>query len=190
MDVCSPKDGFVIKMLAQEGEVVQVGAPLLEMDSDWEQRMAERIRTREALRLIDARQYTGEQMALVIAVAQAALDSAEAQFKEAERKHHSDTRLLENGALTAEYKPSIEAKFAQATFDRERARVDMKQLKYFIDRQGEIQDLAKSLNERYAADIQKRIERLKIAAPTAGKVKLCAQQGSFAQLGSKLLEIH
>jgi multidrug resistance efflux pump len=194
MDVCSPKDGFVKVMIAQDGSAVKAGDDLLEMDSDREERAAEQIRVREALRQLDEAKYSGEQLALAKRIAQSAVDVGEAQLKYQKAQHDVDaaklrTGLVAVGAGKAVEQANIDSKLAQTTFDRDRAVSDQKQLLLFIDRQLKSHALAKELNEYYAKAIQARITRLTIKAPISGHVKFHVQQGSFAQLGSTLLEI-
>jgi multidrug resistance efflux pump len=81
MDVCSPKDGFVKRVIAQDGSAVKAGDDLLEMDSYREERAAEQIRIREANRQLDAARYSGEQLDLAKRMAQSGVDVGEAQLK-------------------------------------------------------------------------------------------------------------
>lgn len=192
MEVCSPKDGFVFQVHVQDGLQVEVGTLLIEMDSDVEDRFAEQIRVREELRKINETRYSDEQVALLRSIAKAAVDTAEAQYKDANTQHDVTIEYANVGAIgnVDLVKASAEAKLAQARFDRDRARADQKELEYAIDRFTKRNELSKNLNQYYLTYIKKRIARLKITAPVAGHVKFYVQQGSFAQLGGKLLEIH
>ena len=59
MDICAPKDGFVNDVLFTAADrKVKTGSPLLQMDTDYEDRMASRLATREAVRGILARHST------------------------------------------------------------------------------------------------------------------------------------
>jgi multidrug resistance efflux pump len=189
MDVCSPKDGFVMKLLVRENQAVEAGATLLELDSEREEAIAERIRNREKLRELYAAQYSGEQLALARSIAKSAVDSATEQFTQVKLQADVDASKVDHGLLPAEIEIPGKIKLAQASFDLDRARSDQKQLEYSIERHLKSNELAKSLNEYYLTAIKKRIERLKITAPISGHVKLQVQQGSFAELGSTLLEI-
>jgi multidrug resistance efflux pump len=191
MDVASPKNGFVIKVSVDDGNTVKAGDELLEMDSDWEQTALERIRFQDAMRELNAARYTDEQLGLLRSIAKAAVDAAEAQLSLVERQSAEDNarmRLDEN-ADPALVKLAENARVAQATFDRDRAQTNQTQLEYAIGRIGKANDSAKVLSATYVAAINKRIERLKIMAPVSGHVKLNVRQGSFAKLGSIMLEI-
>jgi len=193
MDVCSPKDGFVKRVIAQDGRAVKAGDDLVEMDSYREERAAEQIRIREANRQLDEARYGGEQLDLAKRMAQSAVDLGEAQLKFQTAQHQVDIRLLQTigpvdfGKVVAQAR--IDSQLAQVTFDRDRAISDQKQLMFFIERHQKSNALAKELNDYYAKAIQDRIKLLTIKAPISGHLKLHVQQGSFAQLGSILLEI-
>ena len=189
MDVCSPKDSFIVKLLVIDGSTVNPGTPLVEMDSDWEERIAERIRVREVLREINFAQLAGDQLELVRSSAKAAVDLAETQYKLASDTADFQRKMIPLGILNAIDVLPSQSRLARATFDRDRAHANQKQLEYAIDRHTKTHELAKKFNEYSAAYMKKRIERLKVAAPIAGHVKLHVQVGSFAQLGSTLLEI-
>jgi multidrug resistance efflux pump len=189
MNICSPKDGFVIKLLVHEGSKVDGGAALLEMDNDWEMRSLESLRVREAVRQINYAQYTGEQLDFARSIAKTALVAAETQRKLATKLRDLIAKQISVGTTDASQHFQFDMKQTQPTFDRDRALSDQKQLEYSIERHTKIHELAKGLNEYKAAYLKGRMERLKISAPISGHVKLRVQQGSFAELGSTLLEI-
>lgn len=197
MDVCSPKNGFVIHMTAQDGSAVNVGDDLLVIDSDREQRALEDLHARKALMLLDLNKYTGDELTLTTHVAQSAVDLSTAQLDLANRADSDEgplhpvlpahTPVDPIAALANERANAL--KKLQARFDNDRAISDQKQLEFFIARQRKSNEIAVKLNEYYSNAIQDMIKRLTIKAPISGTVKLHVGQGSFARLGSVLLEI-
>jgi multidrug resistance efflux pump len=194
MDVCSPKNGFVIRMIAKDGIAVNVGDDLLVMDSDREQRALEDLQARKALMLLDLNKYTGEELKLTSQIAQSAVDFSTAQLNLAKPDEGPLRPVLPAHTpvdpIAAQAREQADVlRELQARFDNNRAISDQKQLEFFIARQLKSNEIAVKMNEYYTNAIQDMIKRLTIKAPISGQVKLHVGQGSFARLGSVLLEI-
>jgi multidrug efflux pump subunit AcrA (membrane-fusion protein) len=76
MDICSPKDGFVVKLFVGDGDQVTKGSPLIQMDSDHEDRHLESLATADSIREIRAAQFQGDQLKLLRDMAQLNVDLA------------------------------------------------------------------------------------------------------------------
>ena len=107
MDICSPKDGFVVKIWPKEGDSVEFNLPILQMDSEDEDKALERLKYIEAARKIRSAQYTGAQLKLLQDSAKLAIDKATATLEtnnranqEAEEQYHLG-RVTLIGALLA-----------------------------------------------------------------------------------------
>jgi multidrug resistance efflux pump len=173
MDVCSPKNAFVTEVFVINGGHVEIGAPLVQMDTDAEDRALERLRLTEHARQLRSAQYQGEELQLLLNIAQLTVDSAQSR---------SDT--------SAKPGPGV----AQATAvmnknDYQKAVQRQRQLGYSLKRYAAIDELAQEMNREQIDYITKRRDRLKLVAPSAGKVRLMVGKNSFAALGSVLLQI-
>ena len=190
VDVCSPKDGFVTKVFVQEGQPVKATTTtLLQMDTDAEDRHAERVQTRESIREIRAAQYTGPQLDLLTAIAKLAVDLATERANEAKykRDYWGEHFALGGNIYDLELAKSD---YAQSQLEQARAEAQQKQLEFAVKRHNEIDALAKRLNKDEEDFIAKRRNRLKIVSPIDGRVKkLLVAEGSFAELGSVVMEI-
>jgi pyruvate/2-oxoglutarate dehydrogenase complex dihydrolipoamide acyltransferase (E2) component len=190
MDVCSPKDGFVIKLLVNQGQQVSYGAQLLQMDVDHEDRALARLRLLERARQIRSSQYQGEQLALVRKVAELAVNTAEANREAAEVRKKALMDQVRSGTWNSGYDLNATAAAITQTLDaHSKAVVQQQQLEYSIRRHVDIDTLAQEMNESQEAYIRSRIERMTVLAPVAGNVHLLVGEHSFAELGSVLLTI-
>jgi multidrug resistance efflux pump len=62
MNICAPKDGFVIKVFVKDNAGVKAGSLLLEMDSDWEDRYEAHLDKSEKAREIKYSKHTGQEL--------------------------------------------------------------------------------------------------------------------------------
>jgi multidrug resistance efflux pump len=189
MDVCSPKDGFVEKLFVHDKETVHAGARLIQMDSDLEDRIAERVKLLESIREIAASKYIGEELDLLYKIAQNGVDLANEQSNEAKLRLGKATTDLKIGAEVPTDFLVVKSRFNQAQFEEKRASYQQKQVEFAIARHSKTNALAKELSENHLTFVSKRKERLTIVAPRDGRVKLLVAEGSFAELGSVLIEI-
>jgi multidrug resistance efflux pump len=189
MDVCSPKDGFVLKLFVQDKQEVKTGTPLLQMDNDVEDRNAEHIEALEAIREVRSSRYIGPQLDLLRKVAQNAVALAGEQANEAKVKYDIQEGYVKVGAFNGQDYLVAKSRYSQAQYELERAKDQQAQVEFAIARHTQTDALAKKLSETHLSFISKKKERLKLVAPRDGHVKLLVAEGSFAELGSVLMEI-
>jgi multidrug resistance efflux pump len=190
MDICAPKDGFVTDVLFTAADrKVKTGSPLLQMDTDYEDRMASRLATREAVREISSAQYTGPQLQLLTDLAQVAVDLASTKADKAKRKYLSLTTGVQQGITPTPDMVMAQNDSTIADLELDRAKKQQEQLKYVIERHTEIDAKAKEFFEEEEAFISKRRMRLTIVAPVDGEAKFLVAKGSFAKRGTVLVRI-
>jgi multidrug resistance efflux pump len=190
MEICSPKDGFVVSLLVKDGQPVKSGELLLQLDSAQEDRHLERVQTAESVRAIRAAQYTGPQLEVLRSIAQAAIDIATAKAKASLVRYEYAARNTQIGINTTADSREKEAEHLLAQAELARAQAQQKQLEFAVQRHVETDALARRFSENEKAFFTKRRELLAINAPRDGRVKLRVAQGSFAELGSVLAEVN
>jgi pyruvate/2-oxoglutarate dehydrogenase complex dihydrolipoamide acyltransferase (E2) component len=175
MDVCSPKNGFVTEVFVSNGQHVEVGAPLLQMDTDAEDRALERLRITEQARQIRSAKYQGEELELMRTIASLTVASAQASSDESSKLGLGVKALSTAAALNKNaYEKTLQHK---------------KELEYSINRYLKIDRLGEEANRGYSEYLAKRKSRMKLLAPVAGKVRLMVGQNSFAAVGTILLKL-
>jgi len=190
MDVCSPKDGFVFKLLVKNDDEVKIGTPLLQMDSEVEDRNTEHVQKMDSVREIRAAQYIGPQLVLLRALAKLAVDLATEKTRAAKQSYDLINREFHFGLLKVSDTYEPESTYIQSQLEQSRAEAQQKQLEYAVKRHTETNDLAKRLSDEHLAFLKRKKDRLSMTASTPGRVKnLRVGEGSFAELGSVLMEI-
>jgi multidrug resistance efflux pump len=190
MNITSPKDGFVIKVVVKDKQVVKTGDLLLQMDSEQEDRNAARVETMESIRQLRSAQYTGPQLDLLRAIAKIAVDLASEKAGEMKLKFENATRGLALGLINKFDFDLVKSDYTQAQLEQSRAEAQQKQLEFSITRHNQADALAKQQSEDLKSYIARKKERLKVVASKDGHVKLLVAEGSFAELGSVLLEVN
>lgn len=189
MNVCAPKDGIVIKVLVKDKAVVKAGSPLLQMDSDWEDKFEEYLDKSEKTRQIKASKYTGQELEVIRAATQLAVDLSTERAKAAQKIDDYHWGQVENGVPI--YLNIHEADFtlAQAKLDQGKAETQQKQLEFAISRFNQLNELAKKWYEDQKAFVAKRKSLLTVTAPIDGKVTLLVGTGSYAKHGNSIAKI-
>ena len=182
MDVCAPKDGFVAKLFVHHQQEVKAGAPLLQMDSDLEDRQTERVRIFESIRETRFSRYTGQELDLLRKVAQNAVDLSTEQVNEAKLKFDWEAANMSIGAEHGTDFSLAKSRYVQAQFEQQRAAYQQAQVEFGITRNTQTNALAKELSESHLAFIFQRKDRLNVVAPTDGRVNLLVAEGSVAEL--------
>lgn len=190
MDICAPKDGFVVKLFVRDHDQVQIGKPLLTMDSEAEDRSAEHMQKMESAREIWQAQYTGPQLDLLREIAKLAVDLASEKVTEAQAKLIRPQALAVSGAVpdVSDFQVA-KSEHAQSLLEVKRAQAQQMQLEYAVTRHAETSALLKQMSDNQLEFIARKKERLSIASPSGGRVKLKVAEGSFAKRGSVLVEI-
>jgi multidrug resistance efflux pump len=189
MDVCSPKDGFVVSLFVKDGQAVKSGELLLQLDSASEDRNLERVQTAESVRAIRAAQYTGPQLEVLRQIAQAAIDMAAARLEPLQAAYTVAMRQEQLGVNTTLDRLEREADRLLAEAELARAQAQQKKLEFSVQRHADTDALAKLFTKDEKAFYLKRKELLAIKAPKSGRVKLHLAQGSFAEIGSILAQV-
>jgi multidrug resistance efflux pump len=191
MDICSPKDGFVLELFVQPSSRVEVGQPLIQLDSEFEDRALARIDTMEATRQLTAAQYKEPQVDLIRQIASIAVSVAEANMTLQTKVNHENHRLTQSGAANPNQPNALvqEYNVVNATKQHEKAVNQLKQFELSVSRHNEIDALASKHAAVERGFIENRKTLLKILAPIAGIVDFRVAKGSFAELGSILLSI-
>jgi multidrug resistance efflux pump len=189
MDICCPKDGFVTKVLVMDGKQVLKNTLLLQIDSELEDRMMDRVATREATRAIRAAQFTGEQLQLLKTIAQLGVDMSTESLREIQRNYDLSSRLAIAGSFPEPNLRPMEHDLTMAKLALTRAQAQAKQLEYAATRHQQIDRFAKALSDSEKQFILDKKKRLGIVAPSDGKLRLLVAEGSFAELGSVLLRL-
>jgi multidrug efflux pump subunit AcrA (membrane-fusion protein) len=190
MDVCAPKDGFVVKLFVHDHDQIQIGDSLLKMDSEAEDRNVQHVQKMDSVREIWAAQYTGPQLDLLRAIATIAIDLAREKVTESQAKLNQQKALSLTGAAGNGVDILVaKSEYAQSQIELAKAEAQQKQLEYTVTRHVESSALVKQMTKDQLEFIAKKKERLSITAPSGGKVKLRIAEGSFAKRGSVLAEI-
>jgi len=117
MKVRSPKSGFVIQLFVKDQEHVAVGSPLLQMDSDAEDRYMSHLEILEKMRELKAAQYIGPEVEVTRSLAQVAVDTSAKRAKNDSDVNHFYTVLVDKGLSNiVQYAPA-ESAFEQARWE-------------------------------------------------------------------------
>ena len=190
MEVCAPRDAFVINLFVSDHDQVKIGSPLLQLDTDVEDRHAEHVQKMEASRIVWEAQYTGSQLDLLREIAKLAVDIANEKVKQAKINYDWEKALVMAGVPTSgNYLGVRKSEYDQSLLEVTKAEAQQKQLEYAVTRHAETSALVKKMNNDQLEFIAKRKGRLSIAAPSTGQIKLRVAEGSFAKRGSVLMEI-
>ncbi|HEV3457555.1 MAG TPA: hypothetical protein VHG32_13410 [Thermoanaerobaculia bacterium] len=189
MDHQSPKDGFVITVLAADQAQVTRGTPILQMDTEDEDKELGRLRTMEAVRALVASQYQGDELANTLALAQNAVTLGE----KTERETHTALQIAEVHVKSGTYK---DIELISATYDHdkaqltlEKARENLKKLNFAIDRQAKSNALVRAHLQDEEQRIMRRKELLTVKATVGGRLRLNLAPGVFVKLGDVLFSI-
>lgn len=189
MNISSPKDGFVVKLFVKDGDPVKRFAPLVQMDTDWEDRLADRVTKRQSIADARSTQYSGEQLKQLQDLAQLAVDIAKTNVDAIQRAYDINAGVNRLGGYQAALLKIDEAHLTQARMEQTRAELQQKQLNSSVTRHAQMDALAKKLSQDELDFLSARKDRLKIAAPIDGHVKLLVAEGGFAKRGTFLMEI-
>jgi multidrug resistance efflux pump len=83
INICSPADGYVASLFVKHGQTVAVGDKLLQMDTEQDDLVLQKLATTESVNDIAARKYSGEQLQMQLDAAQKAIDLAKQAFDDA-----------------------------------------------------------------------------------------------------------
>jgi multidrug resistance efflux pump len=189
MNICAPKDGFVIKVFVKDNAVVKAGSPLLEMDSDWEDRYEAHLDKSEKAREIKYSKHTGKELEVIRAAAQLAIDLSSERTKARQGIDDIESNKINMGVPDYETIWQTHDLLAQAKLDQAKAETQQKQLEFAITRFNQLNELAKKWYEDQKAFLAKRKSLLTVTAPIDGKVTLLAGVGSYAKHGNAIAEI-
>jgi multidrug resistance efflux pump len=189
MNVRSPKNGFVIKLFVTEKKSVKLGSPLLQMDSDAEDRYSDHLDVLEGMRVIRAAQYTGAELDLTRSLAKISVETSEISLKDATQEYLWWEGMLRKGLAGAIDPVRFENEMAQSKWKNERAKGQQQRLEFLVARHNQLNELAAKWYERQKEFVAVRKGHLKIAAPANGKVKLLVEEGSFAKYGNIIAEV-
>jgi len=189
MEVCSPKDGFVIEVLATEGQQVKARDHVLTIDSDDELRDKARLEKIDSVRALMSAQYQGQELDVNQRVANVAVEIAKEIVRTKEALLAEKQMQKRLGVLTDIELTPFETGYKQALLEQEKAELDAKKFSFAVERHVKINDLVKTYMQTEMKLVETKRERLKILAPINGAVRLRVAVDSFAELGSVLLEI-
>jgi multidrug resistance efflux pump len=180
----------VTEVFVHQGQQINVGTPMFQMDTDAEDMALKRVQTSESVRAIRSAQYAGPQLEVVRDLAKLAVEKATANLVPAKfASGHAQAEII--GGVAQQPQTAIEAvKNQLAQIELDQAKDQQKQLEFAIERHNKIDDLAKQLSQEQEAFLNRKRERLTVRAPHQGRVKsLLVGKGSFAELGSILGQI-
>jgi multidrug resistance efflux pump len=189
MKVRSPKSGFVMQLFVKDQEHVAVGSPLLQMDSDAEDRYTSHLEILDKMRELKASQYIGPEVEVTRSLAQVAVDTSAKRAKDESEVYGYYVQLAKQGvANIVQYAPA-ESTFEQARWEHTRAEGQQQRLEFSISRYIQLNDLAKKWNMDQRAFVALRKARLKVLAPITGKVSVFVAEGSYAKYGNVIMEV-
>lgn len=191
MEICSPENGFVAEVFAQDGARVAAGAALLRMDTDKEEKHEKRLATMQAVRDVMARKYSGEQLEAQRKIAQVAVDVLQGVYDNLYKIYLIyASEESQTGTANPDQVTQALASSQSAWLDVQKAKAQQQKLEYSIANWLATNDLVKAHMEFEQRYIEAKKARMQISAPIAGKVALQAAVGSFVKRGNVILTIN
>lgn len=178
-----------MKLSVRDGDRVKIGDPLLQMDSDREDKDTEQVNALEAIRKIRADQFKGPELALLQTIAKTAVEIATEKTNTDTTDADRADKLVKLGSLDPFVATVARAKARESQLALDRATAQQSQLQFAISRHSQVDVIAKQMDDNRLALLAKQKNQLSIMSPVAGTVHLHVGTGSFAELGSVLLEI-
>jgi len=191
MDICSPKNGFVLKIYVKVKDLVSVSPamPFLDMDTEAEDKALAHLDLMDATRAANAAQYTGDQLQLLQDLAKAAVDLATAkqtpfpralvEAKDQQKQYYNTLQYL-----------NILSSSNIADQELKRALAQQSQLDFSVKRHAALDAAAATYSQAHRKYLTDFKQRLSIKAPIAGKVtRILVAEGSFAKRGSVLATV-
>jgi multidrug efflux pump subunit AcrA (membrane-fusion protein) len=190
MNICSPENGFVVEIRVQDGASVTAGTVLVRMDTDKEEKHAQRLATMQAIRDVMARKYSGDQLDAQRKLAQVSVDITSSVYTNLYTIYLSYAAMYQQTG-TADMNQVLErlASAQTAQMDSEKAKSQQQKLEFSISNWLATNDLVKAHMEFERTYIEAKKARMQIAAPIAGKVALQVAVGSFVKRGHVILTI-
>jgi multidrug efflux pump subunit AcrA (membrane-fusion protein) len=189
MDVCSPKDGFVMLLHVNDGESPKRNDLLVELDTDAEDRATKRLQATDDTRSVKMAQYTGPELDLLREIAQIAVDLTGQDITNTSRDLALAQKREQLGVGQAADTSQAKSNHEMADLQHKKAVAQQKQLEFAVKRHEAVNKIAQQVSAFQMKQIQDTRNRMRIAAPIDGKVTLLVGKGSFAELGSVLLRI-
>lgn len=189
MEACSPKDGFVAKLLVSDEAQVSKGDLILEMESEHEDRADERLAAADATREIAAAQYIPPQVDVIRRIATAAVKLAEKNLALSQEARNDIAKFVDFGRADHQALLSAEIDLAKAKIEHNKAKDQLAKFEIAVDRHNKTNEVAKQHTLKEREFIAKRKLRLRVFAPKSGTIKQFVAEGSFAELGSTLFEV-
>jgi pyruvate/2-oxoglutarate dehydrogenase complex dihydrolipoamide acyltransferase (E2) component len=189
MDICSPKDGFVVALLVDNEALVHPGHHLLTMDTDDEDRDKARLVKMESVRLQMAQQYSGPELDLSRSLTQISVDLAQEAVTDYGDllKHVQGNADL--GKATLDELVPVTLQYNQAVINLKKAQLELKKFEFAVARHVEINSIIDKYMAQESSTLDIKRGRLTVLAPISGKVKLQTAVNSFSELGGVLLTI-
>lgn len=189
--VAPPQNGWITSMAVREGDRVEVGDLLFELDKDRERAVlaeAEDRVTQASAQSADLR--TGARPAEIAAL-EAQLENAQAQLELAQADHDRTIPLVEKGAVAAAVGDR-----AKSDLDRARAQVKAAEESIRVAKLGgreAARTAAEASAEAATAALEQaawQLEQRSVAARRSGRIELVAgREGEFATVGQTVLAI-
>ena len=199
LNVNSPKNGFVLEVLATDGSTIAAGAPVVRLEDTVEQRALSRLAAiRQALAIVEER-LSNDSVATDRKRADLAINVAKARADAAEERIRMARGAIALGVLpetprtnsVAEYgRKDWEADYIRTTAAYQDAVLAKADLEAKIDRARRALAVAKDQlsNEEKAASFRETTVILK--APISGKIKVLCAPSQFVTEGAALAQIH
>jgi multidrug resistance efflux pump len=189
--VCCPKDGMVNELLIKDGGAIELGQLICTVDPDDENRTLDRIAAMEQLTNIEAKQleetvinYRLRQLEINYEIANAYVLFAEKKLDLVSGLYSTTGGFIDNMVPV-----QADAAHKKALGEREKAVKQIELFKFSVSQSEERMKVLKAELEKEKLFVKKRLERLKIASPGAGKVNLLVGVKSFIKMGDPLAEL-
>ena len=188
-EVCSPKDGYVVEVVVANGQSVQKGDALLQMDTLEEDKNIHRFNHLSAVHSVARKKYSGPQFDKSVAATKASLVRAQEVLDEKKGEVEAIKKKIAIGAAYPADLSKLEVEVIALQEELAKAQMALESLVFSASNYLETAALISShIDLERTAQISLK-ERMRILAPVAGTVSLQVAATSFLKLGHVLLTI-